>query len=89
MRRRSSKELRAIHAKGTRSTGRSQPTRLTSQPYRHGDYTLYCVEGKNGEPLYFFRRTGTKGKGKPSSMPPGRRVVTTRNGVPVLAKEAT
>lgn len=89
-RNRTTKELRAIHAKGEAKRGYKAPAKPgASKPsaHQHGDYTLHkLVVVRHGQrrTLYFFAKSKPK-RGVPARLPPGREVgVNRRTGMPYL-----
>lgn len=88
---RSDDERRAMHAKMRRKApSKRRPTASGhAQPYRTGGYTLHRLEGKQGQTLYFFRKTGAKGRGTPTRVPKGYTVHrNARTGLPYLSKRS-
>lgn len=85
---RSARELRAIHSKGK---GRPKPQpKPAPKAHRVGAYTLHSrqVRMKNGgrQTIYFYAR-GASPSGQPATLPPGYMTVTSRNGVPFIARD--
>lgn len=85
MRQRSSKEMRAIHAKG-KGPVRKSPRVKAGSGYRTDDgWSLRMKKTKKGRPFYFFARSA--GVGRAAAMPPGFQVVRNNStGLPFLAR---